>query len=281
MAKLLDGRALAEELFIKQSELVSRLKEKNIIPGLAVIIVGEDPASKVYVRNKEAASERLGISSRCIRLSESTSQNELISEIEKLNSNDSIHGILVQLPLPRHIDAELVLQKISYKKDVDGFHDVNAGMLFKGNFNVIPCTPKGIMYMLDSTGIDLNGKNAVVIGRSNIVGKPIASLLTDRNCTTTICHSKTENLEFYTKNADILVVAIGKANFVKADMIKKDAIVIDVGINRIDGKLCGDVDFDDVFDKAAYISPVPGGVGKMTIAMLMQNTLEVACKGAF
>lgn len=281
MAQLLDGRALAEELFTKQVEQIAKLKEKNVFPGLAVILVGEDPASKVYVRNKEEAARKLGILSKCVRLSENVSQETLVSEIEKLNLDETIHGILVQLPLPKHINERLVLQKISPDKDVDGFHDVNAGRLFKGNSGIIPCTPKGIMYMLDSIGVDLSGKNAVIIGRSNIVGKPIASLLTDRNCTTTLCHSKTNNLDFYTKNADILVVAIGKAKFIKASMVKEGAIVIDVGINRVDGKLCGDVDFDDVFKKASFISPVPGGVGKMTIAMLMQNTLEVSCKGEF
>jgi len=244
--------------------------------GLAVILVGEDPASQVYVRNKGKACEELGILSETIRLPENTTQKELENLIDKLNQDDRMDGILVQLPLPRHLDEAAVLRKIIPEKDVDGFHIENAGKLFTGQTGVTACTPKGIMHMLKKGNVPLSGKEAVVIGRSNIVGKPIAMLLLNENCTVTICHSRTQDLAAHTKNADILVAAVGKAKFVTADMVKPGAAVIDVGINRVDGKVVGDVDYAEVEKIAGYITPVPGGVGKMTIGMLTENTIESA-----
>lgn len=276
MAKILSGKELSEKLLIKQAEEVAQLKQKGIVPGLVVILVGEDPASQIYVRNKMRACEKVGIYSETIRLEENTSEERLIEIIDRLNSDEKINGILVQLPLPRHIDEQNVLMRISPNKDVDGFHIASAGKLFTGQKSMLPCTPKGIMYMLDDAKIVFEGKNAVVIGRSNIVGKPIAMLLLNRNCTVTICHSRTQNLSEFTKHADILVAAVGKAKFVTADMVKKGAVVVDVGINRVDGKVVGDVDFEPVSEVAGYITPVPGGVGKMTISMLIQNTIEAA-----
>jgi methylenetetrahydrofolate dehydrogenase (NADP+)/methenyltetrahydrofolate cyclohydrolase len=276
MAKILSGKELSEKLLIKQAEEVAQLKQKGIVPGLVVILVGEDPASQIYVRNKMRACEKVGIYSETIRLEENTSEEKLIEIIDKLNSDEKINGILVQLPLPRHINEQNVLMRILPEKDVDGFHIANAGKLFTGQKSMLPCTPKGIMYMLDDAKIVFEGKNAVVIGRSNIVGKPIAMLLLNRNCTVTICHSRTQNLSEFTKHADILVAAVGKAKFVTADMVKKGAVVVDVGINRVDGKVVGDVDFEPVSEVAGYITPVPGGVGKMTISMLIQNTIEAA-----
>lgn len=277
MSVILSGKAMAEALLEKQKQKVKELKEKGVFPGLAVILVGEDPASQVYVRNKGIACEKVGIYSETIRLAESTSKEELLSLIAQLNTNERISGILVQLPLPKHLNEKEILAAILPEKDVDGFHVMNAGKLFTGQVSVVPCTPKGIMYMLEETGEDLTGKNAVVIGRSNIVGKPIAMLLLEKNCTVTMCHSKTKNLKDIVKSADVVVAALGKANFVTADMIKKGAIVIDVGINRIDDKVVGDVDFENVKEVAGFITPVPGGVGRMTIGMLMQNTVEAAC----
>lgn len=277
MSVILSGKAMAEALLEKQKQKVKELKEKGVFPGLAVILVGEDPASQVYVRNKGIACEKVGIYSETIRLAESTSKEELLSLIAQLNTNERISGILVQLPLPKHLNEKEILAAILPEKDVDGFHVMNAGKLFTGQVSVVPCTPKGIMYMLEETGEDLAGKNAVVIGRSNIVGKPIAMLLLEKNCTVTMCHSKTKNLKDIVKSADVVVAALGKANFVTADMIKKGAIVIDVGINRIDDKVVGDVDFENVKEVAGFITPVPGGVGRMTIGMLMQNTVEAAC----
>lgn len=277
MSVILSGKAMAEALLEKQKQKVKELKEKGLFPGLAVILVGEDPASQVYVRNKGIACEKVGIYSETIRLAESTSKEELLSLIAQLNINERISGILVQLPLPKHLNEKEILAAILPEKDVDGFHVMNAGKLFTGQVSVVPCTPKGIMYMLEETGEDLAGKNAVVIGRSNIVGKPIAMLLLEKNCTVTMCHSKTKNLKDIVKSADVVVAALGNANFVTADMIKKGAIVIDVGINRIDGKVVGDVDFENVKEVAGFITPVPGGVGRMTIGMLMQNTVEAAC----
>lgn len=277
MSVILSGKAMAEALLEKQKQKVKELKEKGVFPGLAVILVGEDPASQVYVRNKGIACEKVGIYSETIRLAESTSKEELLSLIAQLNTNKRISGILVQLPLPKHLNEKEILAAILPEKDVDGFHVMNAGRLFTGQVSVVPCTPKGIMYMLEETGEDLTGKNAVVIGRSNIVGKPIAMLLLEKNCTVTMCHSKTKNLKDIVKSADVVVAALGKANFVTADMIKKGAIVIDVGINRIDDKVVGDVDFENVKEVAGFITPVPGGVGRMTIGMLMQNTVEAAC----
>ncbi|MBE5770789.1 MAG: bifunctional methylenetetrahydrofolate dehydrogenase/methenyltetrahydrofolate cyclohydrolase FolD [Clostridiales bacterium] len=276
MAIILDGKIMAAELMEGLKARVDALKEKNVSVGLAVILVGEDPASQVYVRNKGKACEELGILSETIRLPENTTQKELENLIDKLNQDDRMDGILVQLPLPRHLDEAAVLRKIIPEKDVDGFHIENAGKLFTGQTGVTACTPKGIMHMLKKGNVPLSGKEAVVIGRSNIVGKPIAMLLLNENCTVTICHSRTQDLAAHTKNADILVAAVGKAKFVTADMVKPGAAVIDVGINRVDGKVVGDVDYAEVEKIAGYITPVPGGVGKMTIGMLTENTIESA-----
>lgn len=277
MAQLLSGKVLSEQLTLKQKEKVAELKDKGIVPGLAVVLVGEDPASQIYVRNKGIACETIGIYSRTIRLEADCSQDKLEATIEELNRDKQIHGILVQLPLPKHLDEQKALATILPEKDVDGFHLMNAGKLFTSQKGIVPCTPKGVLYMLKDAGIDLNGKEAVIIGRSNIVGKPAAMLLLNKNCTVTICHSRTKDLKEHTKRADILVAAIGKAKFVTADMVKPGCVVIDVGINRVDGKVVGDVDFEEVEKVAGYITPVPGGVGKMTISMLMENTLEAAC----
>lgn len=278
MAVLLDGKALAAQLTDGLKTRVAALKEKGITPGLAVILVGEDPASQVYVRNKGKACDELGIYSRTLRLPEDTKQEDLEALIEDLNRDDRIDGILVQLPLPRHLDEAAALRRIRPEKDVDGFHIENAGRLFTGQSGVVPCTPKGILYMLKATGVPLSGKDAVVIGRSNIVGKPVAMLLLKENCTVTLCHSRTADLAAHTRRADVLVAAVGKPRFVTADMVKPGAAVIDVGISRVDGKVVGDVDFEQVEKVAGYISPVPGGVGKMTIGMLMENTVEAAEK---
>ena len=275
-AEILDGKVMSEKLRAEIAERVAGLKAKGVTPGLAVILVGNDPASEIYVRNKGKGCEETGMYSRTIQLPEETTQEELDSEIEKLNADPAIHGILVQLPLPKHLDEQAALAKILPEKDVDGFHLINAGHMLTGTEGVIACTPRGALYMIKSTGIDLNGKEAVVIGRSNIVGKPMAMLLLRENCTVTICHSRTKNLAEHTRRADILVAAVGKAGFVTADMVKDGAIVIDVGINRVDGKVCGDVDFESVREKAGWITPVPGGVGKMTITMLLDNTVEAA-----
>ena len=275
-AKILDGKVLSAQIRNEVSELVAALKARGITPGLAVILVGNDPASEIYVRNKGKGCEETGMISRTIRMNETTTQEELESQIESLNRDPAIHGILVQLPLPDHLDENAALARILPEKDVDGFHLINAGHLLNGTKGVLPCTPKGALYMIRSTGEDLSGKEAVVIGRSNIVGKPMAMLLLQQNCTVTICHSRTKNLAEHTRRADILVAAVGKAGFVTEEMIKPGAIVIDVGINRVDGKVCGDVDFDHVREKAGWITPVPGGVGKMTIAMLLANTMDAA-----
>ncbi|MBQ9264644.1 MAG: bifunctional methylenetetrahydrofolate dehydrogenase/methenyltetrahydrofolate cyclohydrolase FolD [Clostridia bacterium] len=276
MAILLDGNAMAAELMAGLKQRVTALKCRGISVGLAVILVGDDPASQIYVRSKSKACEKLGIQSETFQLPERTSQTELEALIQSLNQDKHIDGILVQLPLPDHLDEAAALRKISPKKDVDGFHIENAGKLFTGQEGVTACTPKGILYMLKAAGIPLEGKEAVVIGRSNIVGKPTAMLLMKENCTVTICHSHTVDLAAHTCRADILVTAVGKAGFVTADMVKPGAAVIDVGINRIENKVVGDVDFDAVEQVAGYISPVPGGVGKMTISMLMENTVEAA-----
>ncbi len=276
MANVLSGKTISAELTELQKQQVEKLKAKGIQPGLAVVLVGENPASQIYVRNKMRACEKIGIYSKTIRLPEDISQEKLLSVVDELNQDDKIHGILVQLPLPKGIDEKSVIMRISPNKDVDGFHILSAGRLFTGIKGFVPCTPKGIMYMLESAKIDLDGKHAVVVGRSNIVGKPIAMLLLNANCTVTICHSHTKNLKEITREADVLVAAIGKPKFITADMVKDGACVVDVGINRVDGKVVGDVDFENVSKKAAYITPVPGGVGKMTISMLMQNTIEAA-----
>ena len=275
--KILDGKAVS--LKVKESVKVraDELKKFGIEPTLAVVLVGEDKASQTYVRAKEKACNEYGIKSVAHRLSENTTQNELLALINVLNLDDSIHGILVQLPLPKHIDTNVVLAAIDPRKDVDGFHAVNVGKLVSGLDGFVPCTPLGVMEILKEYGIDVAGLNAVVIGRSNIVGKPMANLLLNASATVTVTHSKTKNLKEICKNADLIVAAIGKPFFLKADMVKDGAVVIDVGINRLDdGTLVGDVDFDEVAPKCSYITPVPGGVGPMTIAMLLNNTILAA-----
>lgn len=271
-AKLIDGKMISQEIKDKLKIEISKLKIK---PGLAVIIVGNDPASQIYVNNKHKSCEEVGIKSFNYELDEKTSESKLLSLIEKLNNDKTVHGILVQLPLPKNINEEKVINSISPIKDVDCFTKYNVGQMnicadYK---KLLPATPKGCIKLLESLNIGLSGKNAVIIGRSNIVGKPISSLLLQKNCTVTICHSKTTDLKKITKQADILVAAIGKDRFVKKDMLKKGVIVIDVGMNRVEGKLYGDVDFKNVKKVASYITPVPGGVGPMTIAMLLENTL--------
>ena len=274
---LLNGKELAQKLQQEMTQEVTELKEKGLQPGLAVILVGEDPASQVYVRNKERAANNIGMYSVVYRLPEITSEADLIAKIEELNHDDKVHGILVQLPLPKHINEDLVLDTIDPAKDVDGFHPMNLGNLFAGKPTMIPCTPAGIMELIKLSGLDLAGKNAVIIGRSNIVGKPMAHLLLQANATVTICHSKTKDLPKVAKQADVLVVAIGRANFVTADFVKEGAVVIDVGINRDENnKLTGDVKFDEVAPLTSYITPVPGGVGPMTITMLMRQTIDAA-----
>ena len=275
-ANILSGKTMSEELRAEIASRVSALKARGLTPGLAVILVGNDPASEIYVRNKGNGCAEVGMYSRTINMPEETTQEQLEAAIEELNNDAAIHGILVQLPLPKHLDEQAALAKILPEKDVDGFHLINAGHMLTGTPGVVACTPKGALYMIQSTGVNLSGKEAVVIGRSNIVGKPMAMLLLQQNCTVTVCHSRTKNLAEHTRRADILVAAVGKAGFVTADMVKPGAIVIDVGINRVDGKVKGDVDFDAVKEVAGWITPVPGGVGKMTITMLLMNTVEAA-----
>ena len=276
VAILMDGKALAAERMAQLKARVDALKQRGRTVGLAVVLVGDDPASQVYVRNKGKACEELGILSETVRLPAETTQEELEALIDRLNLDTRMDGILVQLPLPRHLDEAQALRRIIPEKDVDGFHIENAGKLFTGQEGVTACTPKGILRMLKASGVALSGKDAVVIGRSNIVGKPVAMLLLNENCTVTICHSRTKDLAAHTRQADILVAAVGKPRFVTGDMVKPGAAVVDVGINRVDGKVVGDVDFASVEPVAGYISPVPGGVGKMTICMLMENTIEAA-----
>lgn len=253
------------------------LKSKGVTPGLAVVIVGNDPASRVYVNSKKRACEEIGYLSREYALGEETSEEELLNLVKKLNGDDEIDGILVQLPLPKHINEETIINAINPEKDVDAFHPVNVGKIMIGNFDFLPCTPAGVMELINESGIDICGKNAVVVGRSNIVGKPQAMLLLHKNATVTICHSKTKNLKEICKTADILVAAVGRAQMITGDYIKEGAVVIDVGMNRLENKkLVGDVDFESAEKKASYITPVPGGVGPMTIAMLMRNTLTAA-----
>ena len=275
-AQILDGKVMSETLRKEIAERTVRLKEQGVTPGLAVILVGDDPASEIYVRNKGNGCAEVGIYSRTIRMPAETKQEELEAAIEELNADKAIHGILVQLPLPKHLDEQAALARILPEKDVDGFHLINAGHMLTGTEGVVACTPRGALHMIKTTGLDLAGKEAVVIGRSNIVGKPMAMLLLRENCTVTICHSRTVNLKDHTRRADILVAAVGKAGFVTVDMVKPGAVVIDVGINRVDGKVKGDVDFDAVKEVAGWITPVPGGVGKMTITMLLANTVEAA-----
>ncbi|MDD7368113.1 MAG: bifunctional methylenetetrahydrofolate dehydrogenase/methenyltetrahydrofolate cyclohydrolase FolD [Clostridiales bacterium] len=279
MAQLIDGKAIAALIRAEQATRAAHLKENGIEPALAVILVGEDPASKVYVRNKARACKECGIRSEVIRMSAETTQAELMAEIERVNSDPALHGLLIQLPLPAHLDEAAALAAVDWRKDVDGFHKMNAGALLEGEEGVRPCTPAGCMELLRRSHVPLTGANAVVVGRSNIVGKPMALMLLEANCTVTICHSRTRNLAEIVKDADIVVAAVGRANFITGDMIKPGAAVIDVGINRReDGTLCGDVDFDAAQEKAGWITPVPGGVGPMTIAMLMKNTLDAAEK---
>ena len=279
-AQLLDGKLMAAELEEELKKRVEALAQKGYTPGLTVILVGDDPASQTYVSNKEKACARLGIRSRTLRMPADTTQETLEAAIREANADPSVNGILVQLPLPRHLDGDRAFSLILPEKDVDGFHDINAGRLSRGLDCVVACTPKGALHMLKRAGIPISGKEAVVVGRSNIVGKPMALLLLQENATVTICHSRTADLAAHTRRADILVAAIGKPRFITADMVKDGAVVVDVGINRVDGKLCGDVDFEPVSQKASYITPVPGGVGKMTIAMLMDNTVAAAEKAA-
>lgn len=274
---IIDGKAVSKAVKSQVLKECEELKAKGVTPGLAVIIVGEDPASQVYVRNKEKACDECGFYSEKYALSENTTQEELNALVDKLNKDDKINGILCQLPLPSHLDDKEVINRIDPIKDVDAFHPVNVGAIMIGDYNFLPCTPAGVMELIHSTGVDVTGKKAVVMGRSNIVGKPMAMLLLHENATVEIVHSRTQNLADVTKEADILVAAIGKAKFVKADMVKEGAVVIDVGMDRDEnGKLCGDVDFEDVKDKCSFITPVPGGVGPMTISMLMRNTLTAA-----
>lgn len=277
MSQIIDGKAVSKQVRERVAAQTQELKQQGVVPGLAVIIVGEDPASQVYVRNKEKACEEVGFYSEKFALPENTTQQELNELVKELNGRKEINGILCQLPLPKHLDDKEVINLIDPIKDVDAFHPVNVGAIMIGDYNFLPCTPAGVMELIHSTGVDVAGKKAVVIGRSNIVGKPMAMLLLHENATVEITHSKTQNLADITKEADILVAAIGRAKFVTADMVKEGAVVIDVGMNRDEnGKLCGDVDFDDVKEKCSYITPVPGGVGPMTISMLMQNTLTAA-----
>jgi methylenetetrahydrofolate dehydrogenase (NADP+) / methenyltetrahydrofolate cyclohydrolase len=278
MSEIIDGKKVSQHIREEVAREVEKLKNATgTTPGLAAVLVGDNPASEIYVRNKRKACEQAGIYSEEYRLSKETTQNELLSLIDKLNNNKKIHGILVQLPLPEQIDSTKILRSVSPSKDVDGFHPENVGLLVEGNPRFISCTPNGIMKMLDFYNIEIKGKEAVVVGRSNIVGKPTAILLLHQHATVTICHSRTTRLDEVTRRADILVAAIGRPNFITEDMVKEGVVVIDVGINRNEeGKLIGDVDFEKVKEKASYITPVPGGVGPMTIAMLLWNTLESA-----
>ncbi len=276
MYKLIDGKAVSAAVKDEAARQVAVLSEKGITVGLAVILVGENPASKIYVANKKKACEQIGIRSYEYLLPETATQDELLELISTLNNEKSVNGILCQLPLPRHLDEKAVIAAINPEKDVDAFHAVNVGKIMIGDYDFVPCTPAGVMEMLKYYDIDPAGKSCVVIGRSNIVGKPMAMLLLHKNGTVTVCHSRTQNLKEITAGADILVAAVGKAKFVTADMVKQGAVVVDVGMNRENGKLCGDVDFDSVAPKCSYITPVPGGVGPMTIAMLMKNTVTAA-----
>ena len=277
MAKIISGKDVSERIKDELAKEVETLKEQGIFPGLAVIIVGDDPASRVYVNNKKKACERLGIYSEEYALSADTSEEKLLGLIDELNRKDYISGILVQLPLPKHINEKNVIERIDPKKDVDAFHPVNVGKIMTGDYDFVPCTPAGIMELIKESEVSVCGRECVVVGRSNIVGKPMAMLLLHQNGTVTVCHSRTKDLKEKTKNADVLVVAVGKPNFVTGDMVKEGAVVIDVGINRIaEKKLVGDVDFETAEKVAGAITPVPGGVGPMTIAMLMKNTVKAA-----
>ncbi len=278
MSRIIDGREIAAEVRAEIKSEISLLKEKSgVTPGLAVVLVGDDPASRVYVRNKGKACEEVGIRSFQHTLPADTGEEDLLALIKELNGSKEVNGILVQLPLPSHINEETVLEAVSPQKDVDGFHPYNIGRLMIGRPLLQPCTPYGVMRMLESTGVDLTGKEAVVVGRSNIVGKPMALMLLHRNATVTICHSKTRDIAQKVRSADIIIAAVGRAGFVKGEWVKDGAVVIDVGINRTaDGKLVGDVEFEGASRRASFITPVPGGVGPMTIAMLLKNTVEAA-----
>ncbi|WP_059103306.1 bifunctional methylenetetrahydrofolate dehydrogenase/methenyltetrahydrofolate cyclohydrolase FolD [Shouchella shacheensis] len=277
-AQVLSGKQLASEKREDMKASVQALKEKGVTPGLAVILVGEDPASQTYVRNKQKACENTGIHSELIELPETTPENELLSRIEELNRDESIDGILVQLPLPSHISEQSVIEAIAPSKDVDCFHPTNVGKMMIGEEGFLPCTPHGILVMLKESGVDIAGKHAVIIGRSNIVGKPVGQLLLNEHATVTYCHSRTPNLREMTRQADILVVAVGRYGVVGGEDIKEGAVVIDVGMNRVEGKLRGDVEFESAKEKASLITPVPGGVGPMTITMLLDNTIHSARK---
>lgn len=276
MSNIIDGKLVSTAVKERVAAEVEKLKNKGISVCLAVILVGSDPASQIYVANKKKACEQLGIISKEYLLPETTTQDELLALVKELNEDKTVNGILCQLPLPKGLDEKVVIEAIDPNKDVDAFHPVNVGKIMIGDYDFLPCTPAGVMEMLSYYDIDVNGKECVVIGRSNIVGKPMGMLLLHKNGTVTICHSRTKNLAEVTSKADILVAAVGKAKFVTANMVKDGAVVIDVGMNRDNGKLCGDVDFEAVSQKASYITPVPGGVGPMTIATLMQNTLTAA-----
>ena len=274
MAKIINGKELSNTIKQQIAEETKKLTVNLNKPVLAVVLVGNNAASKVYVNNKKKACEQIGFESREYTLPESTTELELVTLIDKLNSDCSVNGILVQLPLPEHLNEKSIIEKISPLKDVDAFHEINVGKIMTGNYRFLPCTPAGIIELLKSENIEISGRHCVIVGRSNIVGKPLAMLLLHNDATVTICHSKTQNLKDICKSADILIAAVGRPKFITKDMVKENAIIIDVGINKdADGKLCGDVDFENVFDTASYITPVPGGVGPMTIAMLMKNTL--------
>ena len=277
MYKTIDGKQISSDVKAEAAKRVAELKEKGVSVGLAVVLVGNDPASQVYVNNKKKACAACGIESFEYVLPEETTREELLALVDKLNNDSKVDGILVQLPLPRHLDEKEVINAISPSKDVDAFHPVNVGKIMIGDYTFAPCTPAGIIELIERSDISLEGKNCVVIGRSNIVGKHMSMLLLHKNATVTICHSRSKNLSEITRGADVLVAAVGRANFVTADMVSDGAVVIDVGINRLEsGKLCGDVDFEAVAPKCSYITPVPGGVGPMTIAVLMQNTVKAA-----
>ncbi len=278
MTNIINGKEISDKFLKKLKKEVCNLKtELNLQPALAVIIVGDDPASKIYVRNKKRACEEIGIKSIEFALPTNTSENELLNLIDALNKRPDVNGILVQMPLPPHINENIIIAHINPIKDVDAFHETNVGKIMIGNFKFLPCTPAGIIHLLDESNIEISSKHCVIIGRSNIVGKPLAMLMLHRDATVTICHSKTKNLTEICKTADILIAAVGKVNFVTSNMVKPGAVVVDVGINRCEnGKICGDVDFEHVKNIASYITPVPGGVGPMTISMLMKNTITAA-----
>lgn len=276
MAVVIDGKQVAQSYRLKLKEEVARLKEERIQPKLTVILIGEDPASQSYVRGKEKAAQEIGMDSDLIRLSEETKESELLHLIERLNADASVHGILVQLPLPKHIDESKVIFAIAPEKDVDGFHPVSVGKMMIGEPTFLPCTPNGILHLVKEMNVPIAGRHVVVVGRSQIVGKPVGMLFLNESATVTYCHSKTADLGAMTRQADILIVAVGVPKLITADMVKPEAVVIDVGVNRVDGKLVGDVEFEAVKEVASMITPVPGGVGPMTITMLLHNTIEAA-----